>query len=151
MRPNSHLRHITKSITWRILGTLDTILLSWLITGNAMTGLKIGFAEVITKMILYYLHERLWFRINITTDGKILASRKRHLAKTFTWRFIGSMDTMVISWIISGNPFTGLKISFAELITKMILYYLHERLWYKIDFGLERRHERKENEKYHST
>lgn len=151
MKANSHLRHITKAITWRILGTLDTILLSWLITGNAITGLKIGFAEVITKMILYYLHERLWFRINITKDGRILASRKRHLAKTFTWRFIGSVDTMIISWIISGNPFTGLKISFAELITKMLLYYLHERMWYKIDFGLERRRKRKENEKHHTT
>ncbi len=151
MKPNSHLRHITKSITWRILGTLDTILLSWLITGNAMTGLKIGFAEIITKMILYYLHERLWFRINITKDGEVLASRKRHLAKTFTWRFIGSTDTMIISWVISGNPFTGLKISFAELITKMLLYYLHERMWYKIDFGLERRRIKKQNEKHHSA
>lgn len=151
MKANSHLRHISKAVTWRILGTLDTILLSWLITGNAMTGLKIGFAEVITKMVLYYLHERLWFRINITQDGRVLASRKRHLAKTVTWRFVGTMDTMVISWIISGNPFTGLKIGFAELVTKMALYYLHERLWYKIDFGLERRRKRKEHEKHHST
>ena len=52
-----------------------------------------------------------------------------------------------ISWIISGNPFTGLKIGFAELITKMVLYYLHERAWYKIDFGLEKRRQRKLAEK----
>lgn len=143
MRANSHARHIVKAITWRILGTLDTILLSWIITGNALTGLKIGFAEVITKMILYYLHERIWFKINLSKSGKTLESRKRHLAKTFTWRAVGTTDTMIISWIISGNPFIGLKIGFAELITKMILYYLHERAWYKIDFGLERRRLRK--------
>lgn len=145
MKANSHIRHITKAITWRVLGTLDTILLSWLITGNALTGVKIGLAEVVTKMVLYYFHERAWFKINLSKDGKVLASRKRHLAKTFTWRTVGTIDTMIISWVISGNPFTGLKIGFAELVTKMVLYYFHERLWYKIDFGLERRRERKLN------
>lgn len=143
MKPNSHARHITKAVTWRILGTIDTILLSWLITGNALTGVKIGLVEVVTKLFLYYLHERFWFKLNLTKDGKILESRKRHIAKTFSWRFVGTLDTMVISWIISGNPFTGLKIGMAELLTKMILYYLHERAWYKLDFGLERRRLRK--------
>ncbi len=146
MKGNSHLRHVLKAITWRILGTLDTILLSWLITGNAMTGLKIGVSEVLTKMLLYYLHERVWFKINLSNDGTVLASRKRHIAKTITWRAVGTTDTMVISWIISGNPFIGLKIGFAELITKMVLYYLHERAWYKIDFGLERRRQLKKND-----
>ncbi len=54
-------RHILKSITWRLVGTIDTIILSWVITGNLEIGLKIGGVEVITKMILYYFHERLWF------------------------------------------------------------------------------------------
>lgn len=139
MRPNSHIRHILKAITWRVIGTLDTILLSWLITGNFLTGLKIGGAEVVSKMVLYYFHERVWFRVNLNKNGVVLESRKRHLAKTFTWRFVGTLDTMLISWIISGNPFTGLKIGFAELVTKMVLYYFHERVWYKIDFGIEKR------------
>ena len=54
-------RHILKSITWRLVGTIDTIILSWVITGNLQIGLKIGGVEIITKMILYYFHERLWF------------------------------------------------------------------------------------------
>ncbi|WP_336066779.1 DUF2061 domain-containing protein [Mesoflavibacter sp. CH_XMU1404-2] len=135
----SYKRHIAKTITWRIVGTIDTIILSWIISGNPFTGLKIGFAEVITKMVLYYLHERAWFKINLSKDGKILESRKRHIAKTITWRFIGTLDTMILAWIISGDPLTGLKIGFAEVITKMILYYLHERTWYKINYGLNER------------
>jgi len=128
----SHKRHIAKTITWRLIGTLDTILLSWIITGNPMTGLKIGFSEVLTKMILYYLHERAWLRI------KIPESRKRHLLKTISWRIVGTLDTVLLSWIISGNPLTGLKIGAAEVITKMILYYTHERVWYRINFGLDK-------------
>lgn len=132
----SYKRHIAKTITWRIVGTIDTILLSWIITGDPFTGLKIGFAEVITKMTLYYLHERVWFKINLSKEGEVLESRKRHIAKTITWRCIGTMDTMLLAWLISGDPLMGLKIGFAEVVTKMILYYLHERVWYKLNFGL---------------
>ena len=56
------IRHILKSITWRLVGTIDTVVLGWLITGNLETGLKIGGVEVITKMVLYYFHERLWYK-----------------------------------------------------------------------------------------
>lgn len=133
MRDQSQKRHIAKAITWRIIGTIDTILLSWLISGNSLTGLKIGAFEVVTKMLLYYGHERVWFKI------KIKESRKRHLLKTITWRLLGTIDTIILAWIISGNPLTGFSIGIAEVLTKMLLYYFHERAWYKLDFGLEKR------------
>ena len=126
----SYKRHLAKTITWRAVGTLDTIVLSWVITGNPFTGLKIGFTEVITKMVLYYLHERVWYRLGIRE------SRKRHIIKSISWRAIGTIDTILISWFITGNPLTGLKIGLAEVITKMVLYYAHERVWYRINFGL---------------
>ena len=56
------IRHILKAITWRVVGTIDTVLLGWLITGNLELGLKIGGVEVVTKMILYYVHERIWYK-----------------------------------------------------------------------------------------
>ena len=58
----SYKRHIAKTITWRIVGTIDTILLSWLITGDLAVGLTIGGVEVMTKMILYFVHERMWYK-----------------------------------------------------------------------------------------
>lgn len=63
-------------------------------------------------------------------------SVKRHIAKTFTWRIIGTIDTMILGWIVTGNPMTGVKIGGLEVITKMILYFIHERIWYKVNFGL---------------
>ncbi|UCE94283.1 MAG: DUF2061 domain-containing protein [Flavobacteriaceae bacterium] len=136
MKDQSRKRHIAKTLTWRIVGTLDTILISWFISGNPFTGLKIGFSEMITKMILYYVHERVWFKLNLTKDGKLLESRKRHFGKTITWRIVGTLDTIVLAWVISGNPVTGLKIGISEVITKMVFYYLHERIWHKSKFGL---------------
>jgi uncharacterized membrane protein len=130
-------RHIAKTITWRAIGTLDTLLLSWFISGDISTGLQIGGLELVTKMILYYFHERLWFKSNITSTNK------RHILKTFSWRGIGTLDTIVLGWLITGNPFTGLKIGGAEVITKMLLYFGHEKLWYRINYGLDLRYRRK--------
>lgn len=123
-------RHIIKAITWRGVGTLDTIFLSWIITGNYWTGFKIGALEIFSKTFLYYIHERFWFKMEINN------SQKRHLFKTLTWRLVGSIDTITLVWIISGNPFTGFSVGIAEVITKMILYYFHERIWYKVDYGV---------------
>jgi uncharacterized membrane protein len=55
-------RHLAKTITWRIIGTIDTMILGWIITGDLKLGLAIGGIEVITKMILYFFHERLWYK-----------------------------------------------------------------------------------------
>ena len=129
-------RHLAKTISWRTIGTLDTVLISYFVTGEISYGIKIGAFEIISKMLLYYFHERLWFR------SKIKNSNKRHILKTFSWRFIGTLDTFTISWIITGNLFTGVKIGLIETISKMILYFCHEKLWYKIDFGLDRRNKR---------
>jgi uncharacterized membrane protein len=60
----SYKRHILKTISWRVLGTLDTIILSWVITGSWKLGLSIGGVEVITKMVLYFLHERAWYKFS---------------------------------------------------------------------------------------
>ena len=125
-------RHIVKTLSWRFIGTVDTLLLSWLITGDFFTGFKISAIEVITKIILYYMHERFWFKSNVTD------SAKRHIYKTFSWRFLGTADTIAIGWLISGDPFIGLQIGFTEVITKMILYFIHEKIWYNLSFGLEK-------------
>ncbi len=62
----------------------------------------------------------------------------RHLLKSLTWRVIGTIDTIIIGWVISGEPLIGLKIGGVEVITKMILYFIHERVWYKFDFGIKK-------------
>jgi len=58
------VRSIAKSISWRIIGTLDTIIISWIITGTLTVAFSIGVIELFTKMILYFFHERIWNKIN---------------------------------------------------------------------------------------
>lgn len=66
-------RSILKSISWRMTGTIDTIIISYFITGNLKIAASIGTIELITKMALYYAHERAWSKI---TWGKVPPTHK---------------------------------------------------------------------------
>ena len=68
----SRKRHILKTITWRVIGTLDTVLITFFITGSLTIGLSVGGVETITKMVLYYFHERAWYKYSKfgLNDGK---------------------------------------------------------------------------------
>ena len=66
-----------------------------------------------------------------------MVSRKRHAAKALSWRFLGTLDTMFIGWLVTGDPLIGASIGAIEVITKTGLYYFHERAWYTWSkFGL---------------
>jgi uncharacterized membrane protein len=134
---DNHLRSLIKGISWRITGTIDTITISFIITGNAFSALKIGGIEVITKILLYYFHERIWAKIDWGRhhheNGK--EKHSRSLVKGISWRTLGTIDTMIISFFVTGSIFTALQIGAVEVITKIILYYFHERIWALIKWG----------------
>lgn len=56
-------RSVLKTISWRVVGTLDTFLIAYVITGTYHQALSIGGIELVTKMVLYFFHERTWNRI----------------------------------------------------------------------------------------
>jgi uncharacterized membrane protein len=59
----------------------------------------------------------------------------RSLIKAVSWRLTGSVDTLIISFLITGKLKWALTISGVELFTKIGLYYVHERVWDKLSFG----------------
>lgn len=63
-RADKPIKSVLKSVSWRIVGTIDTMIISYFITGRVTLALSIGSVEVITKTILYYFHERLWAHIH---------------------------------------------------------------------------------------
>ena len=132
MKKVSHKRHLLKAISWRVVGTIDTIIISWIVTNEIGIGIKIGLIEVLTKILLYYLHERVWYKYILFKKEN---SRLRHILKAISWRFIGSIDTTVIAWLSTSSVSFGLTIGSIEVVSKTILYYFHERIWYKSTFG----------------
>ena len=141
-------RHIAKTITWRIVGSLDTWLISWFLVyyfgenpeqateaASYITGL-----ELITKTIFYYFHERIWYGLNWITDNQKL----RHIIKTISWRLVGAVDTILLVFIVyyflfdstEGASEVAISMFSIEIVTKMVLYYFHERIWFASNFGI---------------
>ena len=133
-------RSFIKALSWRIVGSIDTFILSLIIINffsdnySYDLALYIATLELVTKTVIYYVHERLWNKINL---GRIKnkVNRLRSLIKAITWRITASLDTFFISYIITGRFEWATSIAFFEIITKSILYYLHERGWNIVNWG----------------
>ena len=72
---DSHLRSISKAISWRIVGTIDTFVITLVITGNFVIAGSIASVESISKVILYYLHERAWSKVTLGRKGPATEAR----------------------------------------------------------------------------
>lgn len=67
----------------------------------------------------------------------MIVEKKRHIAKTISYRIVSTAIGFFIMWFMSGSVKVGAAFSVAELVYKPIQYYIHERIWYKwIKFGL---------------
>lgn len=149
-------RSVAKAVSWRVVGTIDTLILSWLIitylgplfglnegashAENLETASYIAITEVVTKMVLYFLHERGWamvkWDVGVDEEGHRREGIKRSGVKTGTWRVIASVDTFLLAFFFTGNVGTALSIGGLEIITKLFLYFFHERAWSRVKFGL---------------
>lgn len=69
----------------------------------------------------------------------MLVEKKRHIAKTISYRIVSTLIGFFIMWLISDSAKVGAAFGIAELIYKPIQYYIHERIWYKwFNFGLRK-------------
>ena len=73
-------------------------------------------------MLLFRSHER----------------HRRSFVKAVSWRVLGSIDTFALSWFFTGSPKAAGAIATTEVLTKMILYYMHERAWGSISWGMKK-------------
>ena len=139
---DTSLRIFIKATSWRVFATCDTILLSYIFTGHISAALKIGLSEVGTKIGLFYVHERFaWGNIRLgriyAEDKKTVIGEKhyRSILKGVSWRFFGTIDTMLLAFFWTGNYKAAFAIGATEVITKVGLFWLHERVWFSIKWG----------------
>jgi uncharacterized membrane protein len=71
-------------------------------------------------------------------DSRASASVSRSLAKTVSWRVVGSIDTAVLGYLLTGSLAIAGSIASAEVLTKLVLYYLHERAWAHVRWGRQK-------------
>ena len=70
---DSHLRSIVKAISWRIIAVIVLTTIVWIVTGDPTISITIGVIDVTIKIVLYYLHERIWLKINLDSVKDFLS------------------------------------------------------------------------------
>ena len=132
-------RSTIKSITWRVIGTLSLVLVAYSFTGKINLSLALGAIDIVSNIILYIIHERIWERIewgrsfwdSITfSDNKL-----RSFIKSISWRVLATSYIIVVSYFLTQKPFISLSLGIVDAILNIIEYYIHERIWDKIGFG----------------
>ncbi len=143
----SNARSLAKTITWRLVGSLDTFFLSWLLSGQTTKASSIALLDTAIKLVVYYLHERVWQRIplgyfrslrkgkQVSTASLKNESHLRSITKSLSWRIIGGLITVLLAYIILDDPKMAWSIGGIEFVSKFILFYIHERLWQLIPRG----------------
>ncbi|MFY0626278.1 MAG: DUF2061 domain-containing protein [Reichenbachiella sp.] len=141
---DSRIRHITKSITWRVIATSTTFTLTLLFFGKAEMAKAswLAFFETSIKILIYYVHERIWFKLSTKLSHKL-----RHILKAFTWRLVASGTTFILALIFFAGHEDAMEkatwIAIIESVLKMAFYYGHEEAWYRINLGLDNREKNK--------
>ena len=138
---NSRKRHIAKTFTWRVIATGTTFVLTLIFFRDDPNATEkaswVALFEAITKMVIYYYHERVWYSIKLNIKSSL-----RHLYKTLTWRVLASLTTFILAIIFFKDEPGAIEkasgVALVESVLKMLFYYFHERLWYKSKFGLDK-------------
>jgi uncharacterized membrane protein len=78
---DKHYRSFVKSLSWRFTGTVDTIVISYFITGQLKFAVKIGAVELFTKIFLYYLHERVWDKLSFGREKPVVVAAPPEVKK----------------------------------------------------------------------
>jgi uncharacterized membrane protein len=148
----SHLRSVLKGLSWRVVATSTTIVIAGGFLGDWSTALAIGGTEAVAKIFLYYVHERLW---QLAPAGAIKGavlhdatppsdrityreSRLRSILKTCSWRLVATSTTMVITWGATTDFTIAAWVGSVEAVSKLFLYYAHERAWQLLPRGTVR-------------
>jgi uncharacterized membrane protein len=138
-------RSVVKTISWRTVGTLDTIIVSYFVTGNLVMAASIGSIEVITKMILYYFHERAWNKLKFGTSK---TNRKRlsnlryfmsiEIVKNIEEKILSLNTTDLIKYILENYKNVALSSSLGaedQVLTDMIFKVNKNSRVFTLDTG----------------
>ncbi len=68
-----------------------------------------------------------------------MVERKRHLAKAVTYRILGSVGTTIVAYAATGDARIGASIGVLDSVVKIGFYYVHERIWHRIQWGVRPR------------
>ncbi len=142
----SRIRSLLKGLSWRMLASSATFAIVYLATGDASQAAEFTLYEAGLKLLLYYLHERAWLMLPPGSVRRLWRGRPggseshaRSLLKGLSWRMLSILATLALGWTVLERRELAGRVAAGEFAAKVVLYYLHERLWLRLPRGAIRR------------
>ncbi|MHA1228357.1 MAG: DUF2061 domain-containing protein, partial [Candidatus Hodarchaeales archaeon] len=118
------IKSIRKTVTWRIIGVLYLFAISYIFTRSLPISTYITLVHHATFLVVFYFHERVW--------NKIKEFKLKPVVKAFSYEIVIAIPIMVvIAFIFTGQIATALKISFLYTFSKVILYAIYDKFFYR--------------------
>ena len=133
-------RSFLKSISYRIVGFINTFLIIFFVINYGTNEkafiypLYLALLVLVIKSVAYYIHERLWNKFDFGRLKKTVI-KMRSLFKALTWRIVASTITLISAILITSNFDWTKSIVIYEFINGIFIYYVHERIWNKLNWG----------------
>jgi hypothetical protein len=136
MMADTHKRTFTKTISYRVINTLITFLMTFLLFGvSAELAGSVALAQIILGSVIFYLYDRVWLHV-AWARTEIYEDVKRSIIKTIGYRLIVLCAGFIIARVIlTSNNETAVWWTVTSMILSMIFYYIHDRIWLKIKWG----------------
>jgi uncharacterized membrane protein len=136
MMPDTHKRTIIKTISYRVINTLVTFLMTFLLFGvSAALAGSVALAQIVLGSTIFYLYDRVWLRVSWAREN-IHEDVKRSIVKTIGYRLIVLCAGFVIArLILTSSNETAVWWTITLMVLSMMFYYVHERIWLKIKWG----------------
>ncbi|MEX0940896.1 MAG: DUF2061 domain-containing protein [Candidatus Babeliales bacterium] len=133
------LRSVIKSISWRLLGTVTLLVLSYFFTQSFIMATKISIIDIVSNIVMYFLHERVWNQVNWGRHSFLRfifwEDFKRSITKAITWRILASIYLFFVIFLITNQAVVSMNLVIIDAILNIIQYYIHERIWNYITWG----------------
>jgi uncharacterized membrane protein len=132
----THLRTLYKTVAYRILSTLAIMAVSLLLGASGAQAGAMGIIIFVLGSIIYYAHDRVWARLNWNRGTTGNEAVKRSVIKTIVYRLITVVVGMIIARLVmTDSNTTALAFGVSQFVVNMILYYVLERVFNRVQYG----------------
>jgi uncharacterized membrane protein len=129
-------RTISKTVTYRVINTLVTFLMTLMVfdVSTALAG-SVALAQIVVGSTIYYIYDRFWL-LSAWARSQGFEAKKRSIVKTIGYRLIVLIAGFIVArLILTTSNETALEWTIISMLLSMVVYYIHERVWNKFNWG----------------
>lgn len=135
----TQLRSVFKTLTIRVLFSLSHLVNGFIVSGSWIIGAQIVGIAAVINMCLHWAHERGWnyaqWNRKPKDDLMFLDGQPRTISKSITWRILITFNNFMIPYLTTGSWKSAVAFLTIATFMNIVIYYTHERVWNKINFG----------------